>query len=88
MSFEIYLKNSDRTLRYDSKATLLEFLEENNVAVDSMCRSASCGTCLVKCLEGKVRTIADSTFLTEEEKAEGLTLTCVSLPFSNLILEL
>ena len=85
---KITLKKSNITLEYDTQDTLLEFLEENNIPVESACRSAACGTCMIKCLEGKVGTIMDHSFLSDEEKAEGLVLSCVSVPGTDLVLDL
>ncbi len=63
----------------DGKMALLDFAEAHEVDVDYSCRSGSCGECKVKVLTGKCRSETNEG-LTEEEKAQGYVLSCVSFP--------
>lgn len=73
------------THRYQGKQTLLEFLESRGRAPAFACRVGVCGTCKMK-LQGKVELLTDAG-LTPAEKREGLTLTCVAYPESDVTLE-
>ena len=63
----------------NGEMNLLDFAEAHEVEVDYSCRSGSCGECKMKLLNGKVRSNTDEG-LTDEEKAEGFILGCVSYP--------
>lgn len=56
-------------------ATLLDLAEEHGVAIPSLCRGGSCGTCKVRLLAGHPK-ISTSHALSEEERAQGYILTC------------
>jgi ferredoxin-NADP reductase/anaerobic selenocysteine-containing dehydrogenase len=66
----------------NGEMNLLDFAEAHEVEVDYSCRSGSCGECKMKLLNGKVRSNTDEG-LTDEEKADGFILGCVSYPTEN-----
>jgi ferredoxin-NADP reductase len=84
VALEVRFKRSGRTLTWDgSDATLLDFAERHGVAVDSGCRSGSCGSCETRQLAGSVsyaqRPDCDPT--------PGHCLLCVGRPVSALVLD-
>ncbi|UZK70597.1 2Fe-2S iron-sulfur cluster-binding protein [Sphingomonas sp. S1-29] len=75
---------SGRTLGWTGEdASLLDFAERNGVAVDSGCRSGSCGTCEIGISSGTLRYVRPPVF----EPGPGRCLLCVSAPISDLVLE-
>ena len=83
-SLEVRLNRSGRTLVWDGRdANLLDFAERHGVAVDSGCRSGSCGTCETKLVSGEVH-YADKP---DCDIAPGHCLLCVGKPRSALVLE-
>jgi ferredoxin len=56
--------------------TLLEAAEAQGVEIPSLCRAGSCQTCRTRVIAGDV--CCDSDSLSEEERAEGFVLPCVS----------
>ena len=83
-SIEVRLNRSGRTLVWDGQdANLLDFAERHGVAVDSGCRTGSCGTCETKLVSGAVR-YADKP---DHDIANGHCLLCVGTPRSALVLE-
>lgn len=84
LSFEVMFRKSARTLVWDGKdASLLDFAERHDVAIESGCRSGSCGTCEVKLIAGTVRYVEKP----DHEITPGHCLLCVGFPDSPLELE-
>ncbi|WP_296483638.1 2Fe-2S iron-sulfur cluster-binding protein [Rhodoferax sp.] len=80
----IHFRRSGRTLMWDGQdETLLDFAERHGVAVDSGCRSGSCGSCETKLLSGRVRYANPP----EHDIAPGHCLLCVGMPESALEIE-
>lgn len=63
--------------------SLLEVLEQNQVAVNSACRAGVCGCCKTRITKGKYQVSSTAT-LTEQEIAEGYVLACACQPQSDL----
>jgi ferredoxin-NADP reductase len=83
-SIEVRLSRSGRTLAWDGQdANLLDFAERHGLAVDSGCRSGSCGTCQTRLLSGTVSYADPPDF----DVLEGHCLLCVGKPQSALVLE-
>ena len=81
---EVKFHRSGRTLTWDGHdANLLDFAERHGIAVESGCRSGSCGSCETKLLSGTVR-YADKP---DYEIAAGHCLLCVGTPESALSIE-
>ena len=81
---DITFRHSGRTLRWDGRdASLLDFAERHGVAVESGCRSGSCGSCETKLLSGLVR----YAHKPDHDIAAGYCLLCVGTPASPLLLD-
>ena len=76
-----------QALGYNGKDSLLEFFENENIAIPFACRSGVCGECKCKLVEGEVDAFTDSG-LTTKEKKEGYILTCVSRPKTDIKVEI
>jgi ferredoxin len=75
---------SGRTLAWDGQdANLLDFAERHDLAVDSGCRSGSCGACQTRLLSGAVA-YADKP---DHDIPKGYCLLCVGKPKSALVLD-
>jgi ferredoxin len=85
VSIEVRCSRSGRTLAWDGRdANLLDFAERQGLAVDSGCRTGSCGTCQTQVLSGIV-TYADKP---DFDIPKGHCLLCVGKPQSALVLDL
>ena len=84
-SATVLVKNQN--LSYQGKASILEFLEENDLEISFACRSGVCGACKCKLINGEVDAFTDSG-LTEAEKRKGYILSCVSRPTSDIKIEI
>jgi ferredoxin-NADP reductase len=65
---------------------LLESAERNGVLLPSGCRQGQCGTCATRLLNGKVE-MSNEDALTDEQRAQGFVLPCVSRPVTDLTLD-
>jgi ferredoxin-NADP reductase len=84
-SMAVQFSRSGRTLSWDGQdANLLDFAERHGLAVDSGCRSGSCGTCQTRLLSGVV-TYADRP---DHDIPKGQCLLCVGKPQTALVLDL
>lgn len=83
-SVEVQFRRSGRTLQWDaSDASLLDFAERHGIAVESGCRSGSCGSCETRLLEGSVR----YEHAPDHDVAAGHCLLCVGRPGTPLMLD-
>ena len=81
---DVRFSRSGRTLTWDGQdANLLDFAERHGLAVESGCRSGSCGACQTRLLSGVV-TYADPP---DHDMPKGHCLLCVGQPQSALVLE-
>ncbi len=77
VTMRVTFAKSGRTCDWTpSSGTLLDFAEEQGVAMDSGCRAGNCGTCLVAVKAGKV------TYANEpgEKPEPGTCLACICAP--------
>ncbi len=82
--FEVVFRRSGRTLVWDGKdASLLDFAERRGIAVESGCRSGSCGSCETALIEG----IVGYAHTPDHPIAAGRCLLCVGTPRSRLVLD-
>jgi ferredoxin-NADP reductase len=80
-SIAVRFSRAGRTLTWDGQdANLLDFAERHGLAVDSGCRTGSCGTCQTRLLSGVV-TYADKP---DHDIPKGQCLLCVGKPQSAL----
>lgn len=84
LAFDVQFLRSGRTLQWEARdESLLDFAERHGVAVDSGCRSGSCGTCATRLVSGTVAYANPP----DHELAPGHCLLCVGTPASALVLE-
>lgn len=81
---DVQFARSARTLRWTGEDTnLLDFAERQGIAVESGCRSGSCGTCDTAVISGEVRYAQTPSF----DVAKGHCLLCVGTPTGDLVLQ-
>jgi ferredoxin-NADP reductase len=81
---DVQFRRSRRTVAWTGEdASLLDFAERHDIFVESGCRTGSCGTCETRLVSGEVRYGSKPDF----EVPLGACLLCVSVPVSNLVLE-
>jgi ferredoxin-NADP reductase len=71
--------------RVPATQTLLEAAEAEGVDIPSVCRAGSCHTCRTRLVEGDV--CCESDTLSDEERADGFILPCVSRARGDCVLE-
>lgn len=83
-SLTIGFRRSGRTLDWRGQdANLLDFAERNLIAVDSGCRSGSCGTCETRLISGRIAYATKP----DHDIAPGHCLLCVGTPATALELD-
>lgn len=81
---DVQFTKSARTLSWTGEDTnLLDFADRHGIAVESGCRSGSCGSCETTVTSGEVRYAQTPSF----EVAEGHCLLCVGKPTGGLVLQ-
>ena len=81
---DVQFRRSGRTLVWDGQdASLLDFAERHGIAVESGCRSGSCGSCETAIVSGTVRYAVKP----DHDVAPGRCLLCVGTPGSALVLD-
>jgi ferredoxin len=80
---DVQFTKSARTLSWTGEDTnLLDFAERHGIAVESGCRSGSCGSCETAVTSGEVGYAQTPSF----DVAKGHCLLCVGTPTGNLVL--
>jgi glycine betaine catabolism B len=74
------------TCNLSSEETVLESAEMNAVSIPYGCRQGSCGTCATRLLSGNVRMEREAG-LSEDLKAQGYILPCVSRALGDITLD-
>lgn len=77
----------ERTVTGNNKETLLEQAEDSGLFIPSGCRAGVCGACKVKLITGEVHRSSEIP-LTEDEKREGVILSCSCVPETDITIEL
>ena len=81
---DVRFDRSTRTLGWTGEdSTLLDFAERHGVAVESGCRSGSCGSCETTILSGAVRYRQEPAF----DVSAGRCLLCIAVPDGELVLD-
>ncbi len=63
---------------------ILEKALEEDIEVPFSCLSGSCNTCMAKLIKGNVD-VGDDSFLEDEEREQGMILTCQACPRSDVV---
>lgn len=85
----VYLRLKDRTeaVKVKYPQTILQAAREQHIQLPFSCEVGRCGSCLMRCTEGKIW-MSYNEVLTEGEIAAGKMLTCVAYPvFGDATLE-
>jgi ferredoxin-NADP reductase len=83
-SIDVRFSRSGRTLAWNAQdANLLDFAERHGLAVESGCRTGSCGTCQTRLLSGVVTYVDKPDY----DIPKGHCLLCVGKPQSALVLD-
>lgn len=80
------LRVGARRVDVEAGKTLLEGATAAGIDLDFSCTMGGCGACKARLVEGEV-TMDEPNCLSEAERAEGLVLTCVARPLSDVVLE-
>lgn len=80
----IELDRKTTTAAYRAGNTLLQTARSAGLRAPSSCETGSCGTCLARVVSGSARMLNNNA-LDDDEVAEGLVLTCQSLPTSRTV---
>jgi ferredoxin-NADP reductase len=84
VSLDVQFLRAGRTLAWRGQDdNLLDFAERQGIALESGCRSGSCGSCEVRLVSGSVRYPHPPDY----EVATGCCLVCVGKPQSALVLD-
>lgn len=75
------------TFRVSRKDTVLRGAIKSGFVLEHSCKDGRCGKCKTKLLSGQVSDIGSSALLTEDERAQGFILTCVSEPINDLVIK-
>lgn len=78
---------SGKEVSCTSEDLLLDVAEKAGLALDSSCRSGSCGTCKRKLMEGSVSYDGTPSALSADEAAAGYILTCSARPVGRVVIE-
>jgi ferredoxin len=82
----ITVEGEDVAIDCGPEETILEALHRTHHAVRVGCRRGGCGVCKVDIVNGEVaytRPVADKV-LTDQDKADGICLTCRAVPTTDL----
>ncbi|MCM8533781.1 MAG: FHA domain-containing protein [Lentisphaeraceae bacterium] len=80
----INFTKSNKTLDWDgSHDSILDLAESEGLELNSSCRGGSCGSCVVRVLEGKVKYDSEPSATVGEDEC----LACVGMPSENMKIE-
>ena len=75
----IHFNNNDFEVMIDYPDSILQSAKKKNITLPYSCEAGRCGSCIAKCIKGKVWHSYNEV-LTEKELNQGLILTCVGHP--------
>ena len=85
-AFDIRLAHSGKTMPVRAGETVIDALRGCGIDWPTSCEQGVCGTCLTKVLQGEAQ--HHDNYLTDEERAEGCFLPCVSRARGLLVLDI
>ncbi|MSQ70637.1 MAG: CDP-6-deoxy-delta-3,4-glucoseen reductase [Betaproteobacteria bacterium] len=91
MAFQVTLKPSGHTFQVEAGKRILDAGLEAGYAMPYSCRAGTCRTCRGKLIEGSVNYgtyMINASYLTEDQKAQGLALLCSAVAECDLVIEL
>lgn len=89
MTYQIKFKPSGHQIEHQSKGTILAAGMRQGLNLAHNCMNGCCGECTAKLLSGDIEQMRNHDFrLTEQQKNEGVFLTCCYRPASDLLLEM
>ena len=87
--FNIQLNKNKRNFECSENDSILEGGLRHGLAMHYECSNGTCGACIAKLINGKVKQIKHHDFsLSEDQKNQGEFLMCCNAPSSNLKIEL
>ncbi len=75
----IHFNNQTCNLKVAYPNNILEVALKNNIQLPYSCRGGRCSTCVATCTKGKIK-MSINDVLTDYDLANGLILTCVGYP--------
>lgn len=85
--FIVRLQHEEWQFEVPMESTVLEAALACGISLPNACRNGNCRTCICRLVSGQVAYKIEWPGLSKEEKAEGLTLPCVAIALSDLILD-
>lgn len=83
---QIEIRQAARTVAVADGATILQAALAEGIDYPHGCRSGRCGSCKTRLISGEVKMLEHSRFaLSDEEKAQGLTLACCAIPQTDAV---
>jgi ring-1,2-phenylacetyl-CoA epoxidase subunit PaaE len=79
----IHFNNQTHQLQVAYPQNILQAALKNNIQLPYSCRGGRCSTCAATCTSGKIK-MSINDVLTEKDLANGLILTCVAYPESDV----
>ncbi len=71
----------------DHTSTIFQSAQKYGIQLEHSCLAARCKSCKIKLLSGQTHNVHDELVLSEEEKKQGIILSCNSTPASDLVIE-
>jgi CDP-4-dehydro-6-deoxyglucose reductase len=88
MAFQIVVQPSGRSFTVDGDETLLSAGIRQGLNMPYGCKDGACGSCKCKKISGEVQLGTYQTkALSDEERAQGMVLTCCATALSDVVLE-
>ena len=89
MSFKVQLQSSGHEFEVEGKETILRAGMRQGLNLAHKCMNGSCGECTARLLKGDIEQLRNHDYrLAEQQKNEGVFLTCCYQPVSDLLLEM
>ncbi len=86
-TFTVTVDGKDMGFEAACNEPLLNSLERNGLAVDSLCRSGECGVCRIRLLDGKVF-MPETVALRKTDAVFGYIHSCAAYPVSDITIRL